>query len=148
MAPPRIPIAERFWPKVDNRGPGECWLWIGATDRWGYGRLRIDGRFIGAHRISWQLAHGSNAPDSLFVCHSCDNPLCCNPAHLWLGTAAENNRDAAAKGRVRGQQQTHCKRGHEFTQENTYQRPGTISGRSCRACNALAAKRYKNRSAA
>lgn len=95
------PLAERFWPKVDKRGPDECWVWNGRRNQRGYGKLRLDDRrYRGAHRISWFLAHGE-WPD-LFVCHSCDNPPCVNPAHLWLGTNDDNIADRLAKGRPPG----------------------------------------------
>jgi len=74
----------------------------------------------------------------MILCHSCDNPPCCNPSHLWLGTQAENLADASAKGRLK-RTSTHCKRGHEFTPENTYLSNG---GRGCRQCSA---DRYRAR---
>lgn len=94
-----IPIEDRFWSKVDRRGPDECWIWTAAKMGKGYGKVYYQGRLTGAHRVSYELA---NEPigDGLFVCHRCDNPPCCNPAHLFLGTNAENAHDAASKGRM------------------------------------------------
>ena len=79
---------------------GGCWVWTGGRNRQGYGRVMIDGRSWLAHRLAWIVYRGP-IPDGLCVCHSCDNPPCVNPDHLWLGTRADNNRDAIAKGRLK-----------------------------------------------
>ena len=91
---------ERFWSKVDKTSsPNGCWLWMAARSAWGYGRSCIMGRERPAHRIAWELTNGP-IPEGLRVCHSCDTPACCNVAHLWLGTSADNSRDASRKGRL------------------------------------------------
>ena len=99
-------LSERFWPKVNVRGPNKCWEWKGALQTSGYGMLLNErGKktiYIGAHRAAWELTFGV-IPEGLCVCHHCDNKLCVNPKHLFLGTITDNNRDAIVKGRrIRG----------------------------------------------
>ena len=92
-------IGERFWSKVDIRGFDDCWPWRAATNSTGYGQMRIRGHLSLAHRLVWNLTRGE-IPDEICVCHLHDNPLCCNPNHLWLGSPHDNRRDAAQKGRL------------------------------------------------
>ena len=94
----------RFWAKVDVRSPDECWLWLGARSGLGYGCFTIKHAAYTAHRIALAAA-ATEVPVNRGVMHGCDNPPCCNPAHLSLGTQAENMRDMRKKGRqnyVRG----------------------------------------------
>ena len=91
------PLWERLWAKID--ASGDCWLWTGARQRSGYGRIMVSkGRFDLAHRVSYRLTRGE-IPEGMFVLHSCDNPQCVKPAHLFVGTQADNMRDCRAKGR-------------------------------------------------
>lgn len=100
------PLAARFWSKVDKRGPDECWPWMGTRLRPGYGVMQVSGKRVRATRVSWSLHNGAPFPQDRIACHSCDNPNCVNPAHIWAGTHSENTRDMIAKGRhpkMRGQ---------------------------------------------
>lgn len=88
---------EHFWRGVRKSRGDKCWHWKRGTDSNGYGRIGWHGRVEGAHRVAYELTYGH--PGNLFVCHHCDNPICCRPEHLFLGTAADNMRDMVAKGR-------------------------------------------------
>ena len=96
-----IPISERFWPKVDRETDSNgCWPWIGSRNPKGYGTFFISGkRKEGAHRVSYKLIYG-DIPKGQCVLHRCDNPPCVNPSHLFLGSPADNTRDALTKGRL------------------------------------------------
>ncbi len=89
---------DRFWAKVAIKGLDDCWEWQASTINSGYGMLVIKRRHITAHRFSWMLANDTDIPDGLLVLHSCDNKLCCNPAHLRLGTHSDNIKEAYARG--------------------------------------------------
>lgn len=87
----------RFWPKVAVRTANECWPWTAGVHRDGYGVFQLNGRAVRAHRYAY--ADKICPIGDLCVCHRCDNPLCCNPAHLFVGTAAVNAADMVAKER-------------------------------------------------
>ena len=90
-------VAARFIEKLALHSSDECWEWQACRAN-GYGQLSVNGEMIRAHRIAWLFWRGE-IPYGLCVCHICDNKLCCNPRHLWLGSHAANMRDMVAKGR-------------------------------------------------
>jgi hypothetical protein len=94
-----LSLKERFEEKVYADPNSGCFLWGGAVYRKGYGKFCVEGKLRSAHRVAWKLYNGP-IPDDLHVLHKCDNPVCVNPAHLFLGTNADNMRDKDEKGRT------------------------------------------------
>lgn len=151
-------LAIRFWEKVDFLNPNGCWLWTRAVRKKdGYGHFRAGADTVKAHRFAYALLVGP-IPDGLVLDHKCHNEAtscpgglclhrrCVNPAHLDPVPVGENTRrgQAAEVNRARNAARTHCKRGHEFTPENTLR--GT-TGRRCRTCLRLLARKYRQQKA-
>ncbi len=92
----------RFWSRVDMRGPDECWEWQASLTTSGYGRFKISSYVqVSANRLALVITHRAE-PDGLHALHTCDNRMCCNPAHLYFGTHAQNMQDKSDRGRWRG----------------------------------------------
>ncbi len=135
---------QRFWAKVDQNGPGGCWLWTASLDRLVYGRFRAEGNAISAHRFSYALLVGELVP-GLDLDHLCGVRRCVNPSHLEQVTHAENVRRGNTG--IANRSKTHCKRDHEFTPENT--RLDKRGSRTCLTCQkARNQARYPQRRAA
>lgn len=123
-----------FWLRVEGGEDDECWVWTGAPDSTGYGRVKCNDKHDLVHRVAYMLEVGP-IPPGRQLDHLCRNLLCVNPRHLEPVSSRENTLRGfgvtAANAR-----KTHCKRGHEFTPENTIARP---LGRNCRACRRIRA---------
>ena len=138
---------ERFWSKVDRNGPipahhqnlGPCWLWKAGKVRDGYGNFRIGEKQVLAHRWTFERVNGS-VPAGMELDHLCRVRHCCNPSHLEIVTRAVN------QARGMKAQQTHCKNGHPYDEENTYRKPS--GRRDCRACVRERVSQYRARKAA
>lgn len=95
-------LESRFWPKVAKCAPDQCWEWQGENSggQFPYGRVRLGGKRFLAHRVAYETANGP-IPNGLVVRHQCDNPKCCNPNHLLIGTHKDNVHDCIQRGRAR-----------------------------------------------
>jgi hypothetical protein len=100
-----MPPIKRFHASYIEDPETGCWNWLGKSRSGrsrGYGRIKIDGKGVMAHRYSWELHNGRSIPEGMVVMHKCDNPGCVNPAHLSVGTHSDNNYDMYQKGRHKG----------------------------------------------
>lgn len=117
---------------------GDCWTWTGATNAQGYGVIKLGGRRGRTWLVHrWLLGELRGVPLSRgeLACHHCDNPPCCRPDHLYVGTSLDNHRDMHARGRFRhaNAEKSECKRGHSLTGSNLLVR--VTGARACRTCN-------------
>lgn len=147
----------RYWKKVIVKGEDECWDWIGAVGTDKRGIFIFNGKLRPSPRYAWYLKTGEHAPDNKFVCHSCDNPNCVNPKHLWLGTHSDNMIDMYKKNRTkaversvatrvnRAKNRDTCKNGHPWTEETIYYHNSRQNVRRCKICRKQAKDRMKQR---
>lgn len=126
LADPRPTFEERLWSRV-QKGPG-CWLWTGSCIAAGYGQIEVreNGRrkSLRVHRVVWELLRGP-IPEGLVLCHTCDNPPCCNPDHLFVGTHRDNILDMVSKGRNVG---------NALDPEERRERLSTLTAKLCSRC--------------
>lgn len=146
MAPARRPIAERFWEKVERRGPDDCWPWTAGKTAAGYGMFKRpgrDGTRSTAHRVAWELEHGRPVPDGLVVDHLCENRPCCNPAHLEAVTPLVNAE------RYYGTRPAVCPKGHALDGVARNGEGDNVVRAYCRTCkNERSRRGHRRRKAA
>lgn len=135
-------LEERFWEKVERRGRDDCWTWLGSKTVDGYGRIGHNGKVRAATHISWEMHHGADFPPGMLACHSCDNPECVNPAHLFVGSKQDNADDMVRKGRsTKDRRRSHCVHGHALTPDNVY--VYAVNGaRQCATCRAIRSAQF------
>lgn len=140
----REPVEERLERYIQRVPMTGCWIWTGASDKLGYGRINVDRKAKLTHRVSFEI-HKGPIPRGLELDHLCRNPSCVNPHHLEPVTRKVNtDRGIVADvHRRRLASLTQCRRGHEYTPENTYR--DSRGFRNCKKCRDLAAKKFKEK---
>lgn len=136
------PIEERMAERTDLNGPNGCHIWTGAITWHGYGQITWKGKVLRAHQVAWMLAGNEKPVEPMVLHHTCENPLCVNPAHLKEVTRYENAVLLSRSPWGVNKRKTHCKRGHEFTPENT--ETNHRGYRQCKACVAWRAAKTQS----
>jgi hypothetical protein len=134
---PRNNDPESFWNRVDVKGPDDCWIWKGKpnTTKWQYGRMRWKGKRELSNRIAFEIRNGA-FPKNLAL-HTCDNPRCCNPNHIYDGTYQQNNKDAVARRRNK---YPSVSQWTKLTEKEVREIRATLPSRTRQTSAALAAK--------
>lgn len=146
-----LALARRVWSR-SLRPPDGCWTWRGTdaaisegTRR--YGRIRVDGVMRQVTQLVWELTHGRAFPDGLYACHTCDNPVCVRPTHIYAGSPTENRLDAQRRARWVGLNATKsaCRNGHPYDATNTHvgTRGDGRKWRQCIQCNNAGKRRRR-----
>jgi hypothetical protein len=127
------PLWDRFWSKVD--ATGDCWKWRASKDKRGYGKFKVGGKSVPAHRVAWELLVGP-CPDNLEPDHLCRNESCVNVGnHIEWVTSVENGRRSYSLQAINARK-THCPKGHAYTENNIYRMPGKPN-RYCKECHKI-----------
>ncbi|MES2360004.1 MAG: HNH endonuclease signature motif containing protein [Gemmatimonadota bacterium] len=138
---------ENFWNHTASEPGTGCLLWTASVRTTGYGQVRWRGKTTSAHRVAYEIVHGSPVPNGKVLCHTCDQRLCVNTDHLFVGTQADNLIDCVRKGRLRphNRLKDRCIRGHVFDAANTIiiVRHGVVAGRACRECKLAWSREHK-----
>lgn len=153
MSYPRTikPLSEKLNRYIIDRKTG-CWNWTGPQMRYGYGKIsywHLGHKYTGAASRASYIFHNRitrRLKKEEFVCHKCNNKLCINPHHLYLGTPKDNAADTILAGDHPNKSKTHCSRGHEYTEKNTYYPPKFPTRRLCRKCRNFYSRMAKKRS--
>ena len=128
-------IEQRLWKFIEPEPNSGCWLWVGASDKNGYGRVSIKSRAVWAHRATYEH-YIKPIPPTMVLDHRCRQPSCVNPSHLRIVTRKQNALENSESLAAKEAQQTHCLHGHPFDVQNTYivHRARGIK-RVCRTCD-------------
>ena len=131
-------LIDLFYSRIKNINENDCWEYAHDVAVCGYGRFSFNNIREYAHRFSYMI-HNGEIKNNLYVCHTCDNKVCVNPWHLWLGTNSENIRDKIEKNRHLDNRKTRviCRRGHGVYGSNLYVRPNGQRARVCKQCRKI-----------